>query len=372
MLERHWVGAGYTAPNADVYPWQWLWDSCFHALVWHALGETDRALTELGLALSTQDDHGFVPHMNYQLDPKAHAGFWGREATSSITQPPMYGHAIAELIRTGVDVEPELVMRAHRGLRFLLDRRARHLGSQLILLCHPWETGADNSARWDHLCEPEFSVPRWRERKGELVDTIIYDSSGSPIANPRCEVASVSFNALVAFNALELADVAGFDDLRTAAGALAGALDTRYDAALGTWIDAGVTEASSGRARTTEALLALLVTRRADAIEHVFAALGSPAHYGARCGPAGAHRDEPTFRADEYWRGATWPQINYLLWVAARRHDRPADARAIAQSTLAGARSSQLAEYWHPDDGRGLGAIPQSWTGLALLVSPDR
>ena len=87
-LEAHWVPEGYAAPHELVYPWQWLWDSCFHSLIWAALGDEERALRELATALSTQDASGFVPHMNYVRDPTFHASFWGREGASSITQPP--------------------------------------------------------------------------------------------------------------------------------------------------------------------------------------------------------------------------------------------------------------------------------------------
>jgi len=65
------------------------------------------------------------------------------------------------------------------------------------------------------------------------------------------------------------------------------------------------------------------------------------------------------FRQREYWRGPVWPQLAYLLWRAGA---------PIGASTVAGALRSGLAEYWNPDDGTGLGAIPQSWTGLALLM----
>src|SRR6478672_9628621 len=43
MLEAHWRPEGYTSPNLGVYPWQWLWDSCFHAIAWAEAGD-DRAV----------------------------------------------------------------------------------------------------------------------------------------------------------------------------------------------------------------------------------------------------------------------------------------------------------------------------------------
>ena len=60
MMAAHWREGGYTVPNAQVYPWQWLWDSCFHALIWAELGDGERAVAELANALAPQDELGFV------------------------------------------------------------------------------------------------------------------------------------------------------------------------------------------------------------------------------------------------------------------------------------------------------------------------
>ena len=251
MLLAQWMPEGYTAPNNSVYPWQWLWDSCFHTVVWLELGDEERALQELTHALSAQDDEsGFVPHMNYERGPDTHASFWGRRGASSITQPPMFGHALAECVRHGVDVPAELVERAVRGVAFLLRRRARHLASGLVLLAHPWESGADDSPRWDDLCPDGISPENWHRRKGELVASIVRSASGAPIANPLCVVASVGFNALIAFNAYELLTVADDDAMRRAADDLVAQLDRRWDSDLSSWVDAGETEAPVERSTT--------------------------------------------------------------------------------------------------------------------------
>ncbi len=361
VLDAHWMHEGYAAPNSQVYPWQWLWDSCFHSIIWVELGEPKRAVVELTSALSTQDGGGFVPHMNYVRDPGFHASFWGRSGSSCITQPPMFGHAVAVLRRRGVAVPADVVRRAHRGIRFLLDARHRHRPSGLVLLAHPWESGCDDSPRWDDLCPGAgFSPIRWRARKGELVTTIEHDAAGAPLANRAFTVASVGFNALVAFNASEL----GVDarDLRDA-------LDAQWVDASCTWADAGDTEYGSGRARTLDGLLPVLVERRVERARLVLDAALDDGAYGGSFGPAGVHRDEPSFEAGTYWRGPAWPQLSYLLWVAARRHGLHAHACELATRTVGGAFTSGLAEYWNPDTGAALGAIPQSWTGLALVMA---
>jgi len=82
VLNANWrEDGGYTSPNLDTYPWQWLWDSCFHAIIWAALGD-ERAVRELEAVFTHQDAVGFVPHMGYQLDPEVATPLWGRSGCS--------------------------------------------------------------------------------------------------------------------------------------------------------------------------------------------------------------------------------------------------------------------------------------------------
>ncbi|MEO7556257.1 MAG: hypothetical protein ABIV94_06595, partial [Acidimicrobiales bacterium] len=82
---------------------------------------------------------------------------------------------------------------------------------------------------------------------------------------------------------------------------------------------------------------------------------------GAPFGPRGAHASEPSYDPTCYWRGPAWPQLAYLLWCAG--------VASVAEPTVAGADVSGLAEHWHPETGAAQGAVPQSWSGLALLMA---
>ncbi len=370
VLRRHWVdvtpGGGYTAPNRERYPWQWLWDSCFHALIWAELGD-DRGLDELAQILSLADASGCVPHMAYQLDPHHQAEFWGRAGASSITGPPMYGHALAELQRRGAHVPERLLAAAAAGLEFLLQRRQRHSDSGLVLLCHPWESGADDDPRWDDFCEGGFNRERWYHTKGELLRTIQRDTAGAPLANDKFVAASAGFSALVAFNALELAETTDALD-GTPARRLADAVRARWDADRGSYLDAGDAEGGSGGVRTAYGFLGLLVENDPGRLAVIASQLADPSAYGGAHGPTGVHRAEPSFAAGSYWRGPSWPQLDYLLWLGLRRAGLHEAAAVLAKATVACAEQSGLAEYWDSNDGTGGGAIPQSWAGLALLM----
>jgi hypothetical protein len=236
-------------------------------------------------------------------------------------------------------------------------------------LCHPWESGADDSPRWDATCPGGWSPSAWHAAKGTFVATIDRSSTGAPRTNPAFDVAGVGFNALIAWNARCLAGAVNDGSLGVLADEVAQAVDSCWDPALVTWVDAGATAETSGRVRTLDGLLPVLCSDRADAVDTVFGSLRDASAFGARFGPTGVHRAEPAFAPRTYWRGPAWPQLTYLLWVAARDRARHDDAPALAGSLSAGARTSGFAEYWDPDDGTGLGAIPQSWATLAAVVS---
>lgn len=358
---------GYTSPNPTTYPWQWLWDSCFHVLIWAELGRQDRALRELDSVFDFQRPNGFVPHINFTPQPTAALQPWGITGSSTITQPPMHAHAAAALSRRGVDVPDHVTARIGQSLEHLwLSRRHRN---GLLTCLHPWEI-ADDSPRWDDWGPRPFDrFGTWRARKFELVTSLVLDDQDAAISNPEFEVQSAAFNALVAFNLGEYAWLTGLDRWEERARTLAADLDDCWDAAARTWVDQSddAVAGQSSRVRTLDALLPLLVTERDD-VDGLWDDLSDPDRYGAEYGPCGVRRDEPTFDPDGYWRGAAWPQLHYLLSLAARRHGHEDLAVDLQATTRAIATSADHPEYWNPITGDGLGAAPQSWAALWIAM----
>lgn len=336
ILRAHWRD-GYCVPNPRTYPYLWLWDSCFHAVAWAAVGEPDRALTELRSVFFWQHPDGFVPHMGHQSDPSAARAIWGRPGASTITQPPMYGHAVAELGRRGVEVPGELRSAARRGIEWLVRNRRRGEG---IVIVHPWESGCDDAPCWDGWCDGSWNRERWRRRKRELVAALRLDELGAATASPEFEVVDPGFAALVAFNAAEL-------DME---------------------LDAELVPSPVARPEVLHDLLPALVCREGGMLD---AAVDDQV-FGGPYGPAGVRRTNPAFDPNTYWRGPAWPQLTYLLWIAAERRAETAIADDLGGRLVAGALASDYAEYWHPDTGHGSGAQPQSWSALAAAIVTDR
>jgi hypothetical protein len=363
VLERNWVATpGFTMPNRRKYPWLWLWDSCFHAIAWSSLGDP-RGVEELQSVLSLALPNGFVPHMGYPTKPEASLAMWHFPGRSDITQPPMYGHALRVLAARGFAVD-HLHGAATAGLDYLFEQR-RDPGSGLIRVVHPWETGADDSPRWDGWQDKPFKERRWNIEKRELVRSIRL-RDGAASRNPGFEMASAGFSALVAFNAQELGELTANQELLSKAAALARAIDDQWVEERRTWSDvclAGPRRTSA--VRTLDALFGVLVSANRDHVDSAFAEIFDRRCFWRPHGPSGTAADEPSYDPGAYWRGDAWPQELYLVMVAAQRRGRDAEAERLAEKLVLGCIGSGYAERWNPETGAGLGASPQGWAALA-------
>ena len=376
LLDAHWDRErGYCVPNPVTYPHLWLWDSCFHAVVWAHLGD-ERAVVELESTLAGQLSGGLVPHMRYGGEPPD--TFLGPlEATSSLAQPPMFGHTIRVLQQSGMRVSDRTLAQARRGLEWLWRNRRTEEG--LLFIVHPWEAGNDHSPRWDDWGAPGRTpadydrATRTAWNKGVMRD-VTFGPDGAAVWSSRFVACPAGFNAYTAFNLAELGDALDDDELRGWSRELAAALDARLWAPdAGLWVDAAVVGGGpSVRMPISDGLMPALVTTDPERARLALDQLGDPDRFAAPFGPANVARSHPAYDPGMYWRGAAWPSVNYLLWLALRRWDRIGQAEALARMTLAGARRSGWAEYWNAETGAGLGARPQSWTGLVLpmLTSP--
>ena len=257
--------------------------------VWAHLGEADRAVTELRNVLAHQAADGFVPHMTYWDDADAARRLLGPAATSSITQPPMYGHTVAELARRGVAV-PAALVSVPAGLRLLLApvaaaRRRRRCSS--CTRGSPAATTAPGGTRGARRRGPPT---RWKQRKGELVEALRFDgrTDRRSAATVRGGVGRLRRAGRVQ-RPFELAPAHRDDDPRATPvrdRCVADRADAGRPRARGPTVRVG--PARSRPVRTLDALLPLL-GRAADeptVDDRVRAVAMTPPAFGGACGPA--------------------------------------------------------------------------------------
>lgn len=364
VLDGAWQpDLSYCAPNPATYPHLWLWDSCFHTMAWAALGD-DRAGRELEAVFRNQFRNGFVPHMAYRG-----ASVWRgpRQDVSCFTQPPVYALALSRVVRSGVAVAPSLEADVTRALQYFLDHR---LVDGLAKVVHPWETGCDDSPRWDSwVGSSAWSREEWTAVDADLVAAAVWaDDEGEASSSRRFESISSMFNGVLA-HALELHGRRTADERLSAAGARLGeAMELQlWDDDQGLYVDrALVGGGPSVRVPTLDGVLATLgtVSRKRAAI--ALDQLRNPERFAGPHGLRYVAADHPAYRSDRYWRGPSWPQLTLLVIEACRRWGQDELATSIADQARRSIPGTGWSEYWDPETGKGLGARPQTWAALAV------
>jgi hypothetical protein len=352
-------------PNPATYPHLWLWDSCFHSMAWAALGD-GRAVRELEAVFRTQFANGFVPHMTYR-GPSVWRG--PRDDVSCFTQPPVHALAAARLAENGLPVPAALDADVTRALRYLLEHR---LTDGLATVVHPWETGCDDSPRWDSwVGSTSWDRVRWTLLDRELAASATWaDDEGDAIGNPLFEAQSSLFNGILA-HALELHGRRTADEELSAAGArLGGAMELLlWDEDQGLYVDrALVGGGPSVRVPTLDGVLATLGTVSRERAAIALDQLRDPARFAGPHGLRYVPADHPAYRSDQYWRGPAWPQLTLLAVEACRRWGHDELAAALADQARRSIPASGWSEYWDPETGRGLGARPQTWAAVAVAL----
>jgi glycogen debranching enzyme len=107
------------------------------------------------------------------------------------------------------------------------------------------------------------------------------------------------------------------------------------------------------RINTLFNLYPLLTGRLPDPIlEKVLKHLTSPDEYWTRYPLPVVAANDPTFEANQMWRGPTWVNINYLFVEGLTRCGRPELARELLERTLALVQlHPDIYEYYNPLDG---------------------
>lgn len=424
---RHNDLGGWTKAAPRLYPHQWSWDSAFIAIGLAHL-DTRRAAQELRALFAAQWSTGMLPHIVFNPDvpPGAYfpdAMFWDSKGlsgaapqhvqTSGLCQPPVHAIAIKrlwEIARMRDDVttaDARLFLRkSYPRLfawhRYLMTRRDPEQ-SGLISIYHPWESGMDNSPRWDdaltsvtvgdipaytrrdlaHVTDPaerpsqtEYDRYIWlvHRLKQARYDEAVVDRSHPFV------VKDIFFSAvLIAANEM-LREIAALVDAPDSEQAVIAdwierghrGVTAQWNTGLALCLDYDIRAGQPIPVRTVAGFAPLIAGHvAADRLRSLLATLDSDAF----CGhpqlrwrvPPSTSPTETAFRSRRYWRGPTWPVITWLLWWALRRIDQQECAGELRRAALDQLCAVGCAEYVEPFTGEPLGSSDQSWTAAVAL-----
>jgi Mannosylglycerate hydrolase MGH1-like glycoside hydrolase domain len=366
--ERGGVRFAYTRPSPGWYPWQWYWDSCFAAIVWRRF-DPARARLELESLLAAQRPDGFVGHTIFwdrpvSLPRLAFYNVASRRAPQTETiQPPLL--AWAWRIAVG---DPARESRIAAQVDWL--SRNRDLdGDGLLWIVQPDESGLDASPKfdpvWGRRACARIGFPLLVRRNRRLGwDARRIRAAGGPVL---CEVL---VNVLWSLSLQALSRPSATPAL----------IERLWDERRGLFVD----EAQPGGARpdvvTWSALSPLALPDLPEEIgrrlveEHLL----DPHEFLAPVAPPSVAACEPSYEPGgggpirRYWRGPTWVNSAWLLWLGLRRLGYEEAAQRMAAGLIQAVEREGLREYYDPRTGKGLGAKSFAWSALiAELADPD-
>ena len=358
------VPFAYTCPSPGHYPWQWYWDSCFTAITWRHF-DPDRSRRELESLLAAQREDGFIGHTifwNTPLRGRRRFTYNVTSPTAPMTasiQPPVL--AWAWQIAVG---DPNTVPAIGRQYDWLAANRDLE-GDGLIWIVQPDESGLDASPQFDPIWgwrahdRPGFILLVRRNRHfGYELRRIA--EAGGPVC---CEVATNVLHAL-SLQAL------GRPSLTPTI------VERMYNERTGLFEPLVRPTPRRTPPLTWAALAPLALPDLPEDIgrrlveEHLL----DPERFWLPFAPPSVPATEPSFSTREdgllwirrYWRGPTWINAAWLVWLGLVRLGYRESADQLATRLAAAVRANRLREYYHPYKGGGMGAVDFAWSTLIL------
>jgi glucosylglycerate hydrolase len=329
-------------------------------------------------------------------------------ATSGLIQPPMHAIAVWRILESAVGPEryhpriARLYPRLVAWHRYLAERRDPE-GSGLVTVYHPWE-GTDNTPRWDAALSrlQVGELPSYTRTDTSLVDAderptraeydrylwlvallreAGYEDEAIQRAHPFL-IKDVQCSAIFAAACRSLERIAEFVGAAAAERAEIGAWRERavaavtrtWDEELGLVLDFDMRTRAPIRVSTSAGLAVLLLPDLDPTLAERAVGTAFGPDFAGGAGLAfpvvlSTALRSPEFKPRAYWRGPTWPVVNWLLWwgLVQQRMAEPAAALRRANLALLSQPTARFAEYFEPFTGEPLGSLDQSWTAAVAL-----
>lgn len=372
-------GYQFTVPSPGTYPYQWLWDSCFHAIALSIL-DPESAKKELRSLISRQLPDGMIPHVIFWKQGliRPYEWGWGKEDISSITQPPMLAYAAWEIHRRSPnkvfleEIYPALLS----FYRFLIEKRDPR-DHHIIGIVNPDESGEDNSPRFDAPlgAAPNVSFAKHYLMRHNLVVTNRKCNFDAELCMSKTFWAKdVPFNCILIKNLQILAHIASFlghkggehfallhhDLIKKAMreklfedGVFWNAWDADYKRVpVATW------------AHFAPLFADLYTQEEADVLmeRHFHNQDTFRAPYGIRT----VSKTEPSYRPNDFWRGPIWFAPHWFIYKGLRAYGYKDDARYLERASLGLLERHGFREYFNPETGQAYGAKNFTWGTLTL------
>ena len=377
-------GHTFTVPSGGTYPHQWLWDSCFHAIILSHL-EPDMAKAELRALFARQLPSGMVPHMIFwrkAVWPPYTYG-WGLKGTSSITQPPMIAYAAWEIQRRSPDRSflEEIYPKLFAYYKYMVNERDpvyHHLAG----IINPDESGEDNSPRFDAPMHvgPDINMYMhvWK-RQALLRANRLCNFEAELCMSQTFWVKDVPFNTILIKNLERFGHIAhllghheGERFAKEHVDLIRGAMRERLFSDGVYWSAMGH-EYTPLRVATWAhfaPLFAGLYTREeAEAVvkNHFYNESTFRSPFGIRT----TSMQEPAYRPKRFWRGPIWMAPHWFIYHGLSAYGFVKEAAWIRERSRTLIEANGFREYFNPETGKGYGAKNFTWGALVLDMESE-
>jgi glycogen debranching enzyme len=371
-------GHTFTLPSTGTYPHQWLWDSCFHAIILSKF-EPEIAKAEIRSLLFCQFDDGMIPHMIFwqRVVWPPYAKHWGKKGASSITQPPMLAYAVWEIWRHSPDrgFLEEVYPKLFAYYRYLAEKRDPY-GARLAGIVNPEETGEDDSPRFDvpmHVL-PSINMYRHFFRRQKLVR--FFKRNDFDIA----KMSEVFWVTDVAFNTVLIKNLERFGRIAKLLGKEDGErfakehVDAMRAAMREKLFHDGVFYSAMGKDLTPlrvetwmhfMPLFAGLYTRE-EAERLVAEHFHNEETFRAPFGIRTTSKKEAAYYPSRFWRGPVWLAPHWFIWKGLSAYGFRTEADWVRERSQTLVEYQGFREYYNPETGKGYGAHHFTWGALVL------
>lgn len=407
----------------ELYPHMWSWDAAFISVGLAHL-DPNRAVRELETLLAAQWRTGMIPHIVFSdaaADYFPGPDRWGTEIspdapksvrTSGICQPPVHAIALHRILqiarRTGNGDSAESFARDNWSKMYSwhrwLARRRDPDGTGLLGIVHGWESGMDNSPRWDgpyrrvrvrdglrpyvrrdlavvgdggqRPSDEEYDRYLWlieEMRRARYEQAEVLRTSSFHVADVFTTAIFVVASETLANLGVRLgqpADKVG--ELRYWADRSRAAVMASRDPATGLARDRDVRTGEWLEQETIAGFAPLLCggldVAAEDRLWSTLCGPGWAGHPGFRTAiPPSTTPASIRFEPRRYWRGPQWPVLSWLLGWSLERRGHAERAAGMRAEGLRLTADAAFGEYYEPFTGEPLGSRNQSWTAAVVL-----
>ncbi|OGE42476.1 hypothetical protein A3B45_01585 [Candidatus Daviesbacteria bacterium RIFCSPLOWO2_01_FULL_39_12] len=377
---RHKGKHQYTLPSSNSYPYQWLWDSCFHAIILNHYN-TEDAKKELLSLVANQFENGMIPHMIY-WKPQNKKDFqlinWGKEGTSSITQPPMIAYGVWEIFQKDRDINflKSIYPYIYHFYKYLLNERDPH-EKHLIGIMNPDESGEDNSPRFDLALglSPTQTLQENTKRRFKLIKQNISCRFDAPFCMRNFFwVKDVPFNSIMVLNLRLLSQIAQKIGKKGDAIYFEKKSDEITKAMRELMLEDGIFWSTYGedykkiKVKTWgifAPLFAKMLTQR-EAKKLVKNHLLNKKEFWTDYPIPTVSLNDPSFDPKGFWRGPIWIATNWFIYKGLLNYGFKDVAEDIKRSSENLIQESGFREQFNPLTGEGQGAQNFTWGGLII------